>query len=257
MSKIATILSINLGRLINTAFAYFMEMSLQLIDGIGSANIGLPDHVYSQFRSSVGRLNHLVNSTHASGITQVLNDLDEERDNGFKAFYGMVKSACTHLVESKRIAANSVYLIIKPYKDTATLAHDDESQSISSMRDQLRDPMVFGHVMHLGIDDLLEELYRINLLYIENQKERLSQEESTACLLVRLECGDQFERICLIAQSYIITNPSQEGNKFIEDVNKLIKKTNTSYKQKKSHHKTDEPVVEEDLVTSEAVTTEE
>lgn len=246
MSKIVTILSINSSKLINTVFAYLMEMFLQLINAIGFVNIGLSEIDYNRFAKSVNNLMSLVKSTHASSITKLLKDLDTQRDDAFKCLLGVINSYCSHPVPAKNAAANYLCLIIKPYIGTQRLANNEESQSIFSLNEQFKEPKSAHYIKLLGLEDVLAGLLKANSLYIENHNKRLEEDESTACATSRLECTEQFENICIVAQSNIIANPTPEGLHFIEQVNKLIKDINTSYKQKKSHsHHKDEPVLEE------------
>ena len=138
--------------------------------------------------------------------------------------------------ESRKKAATELFNVTKIYVGSEKLPTRQLTQTIEGLIIDLEKQENTKNIKALGINDTINELKMVNSKYktsVANRAESQINNILDNARILRKEVDLQYDEITTRAFVASVATPSEEANKYVSSVNKLIDDINTAYKQRK------------------------
>ena len=250
-----TVDSISLTRLRNGEFLALVQRTLQFVEEAaggegerpggmsvlaatdsGAPAIGLSADFMTQLEADTDALAERVSETTAADTTPEAEKRERNRDALMSFIVARIKRATTLPIAADAEAGNFLLRRISPYTDITRQPVAEETVKIRGFLADIRKEDCAPYVTQLGLEPYLTELETENEAYDAAVKQRtvtraLVVTEKTETLRMRMH--EEFNVLCLLAQSFAIAVPSDAASTFVLKMNQLIAETNAAYNRRK------------------------
>lgn len=211
--------------------------------------INLTEADIEEYGESIEAENDLSRNPRRSSKTEEKSDIDEQRDSLVSFAQNQVTNGKNAPVEKMRTASKTLAPVMDAYKGIQKEADNAETQLIRGMIKDLRKEEYATHVTALGLDEVIDELERVNNEFDALQAERtdvkVKKGEVPGSREQRAWTDDMFQQICAIVFAAQLTCTDAEKLKVIEqlirDFNGIIDEFRTSYNKSKGIRKPSKP----------------
>lgn len=198
--------------------------------------MGLTREFLETFEKELLLLGDAVDESRISQETEQLEACDTNRDNLSIYITTRISRAGTLPLEAEREAGKWLYKVIKPYIGIARLPNAQETSKVKGMILDLRKAEHAPYVSTLGLDAYIDELEKTN-----NRYEALSEQRTSARVANKKESGAElrkrinvyYDDLTMLIQSHNVVSPTAQSAKLVDDLNQLIKETETAYNQRR------------------------
>lgn len=206
----------------------------------GAPAIGLSAEFVTQLTADAAALAERVSETTAADTTPEADTHERNRDALMSFIVARIKQATTVPIAADAEAGNFLLRRISPYQDITRLPVAEETVKIRGFLADIRKEDCAAHVTRLGLEPYLTELETENEAYDAAVKQRtvaraLVVKEDTETLRKRMH--EEFNVLCLLAQSFAVAVPSDAASTFVLKLNQLIAETNAAYNRRMGHSK--------------------
>lgn len=204
----------------------------------GAPAIGLSAEFVTQLKADADALAERVSETTAADTTPEADTHERNRDALMSFIVARIKQATTVPIAADAEAGNFLLRRISPYQDITRLPVAEETVKIRGFLIDIRKEECTQYVTRLGLEPYLTELETENEAYDTAVKQRtvtraLVVTENTESLRKRMH--EEFNVLCLLAQSFAVAVPSDAASTFVRKLNQLIAETNAAYNRRKGH----------------------
>lgn len=248
MAEIIKIKSINLTKLNNAEYRTFMARFQNLImneneeeetPGVVSLNasdpLGISEESRQAFNEDFEALTDSVNQTTASEETAPMNALDKERGDLLVYLTTTISQTRKNPIETKRAAAEKLYIIVKPYVGAANLPRLQETAAIEGLMIDLAKEGMPEAIKTLDLTEIVEMLKEKNKQYAKLTEQRSNAKADSmveSAKKVRTRIDKLYDEMTTYAFAMSVLNPSTATGNFINRLNVLIDETNAIYNQR-------------------------
>lgn len=240
-------LTINLGRLNKAEYTNYMSefralLPLTEIPVPGGDSyyeckeLGITSYILSRFDDEMLLLQDLTRFTKKSTHTALLEEKDAERDKSSQYIKARANVEVNNPDETVSQAAVQLSNLLLPYAQIETMAYDQETQVINGMLFDLEKEENKAYVATLGLADAVARLKEQNEQYVELLRQRSAEQlggRKEDSKTVRLRLDKEYDYMVAMAQASHLTNPTETSEKFIDELNALITRTQNLYNQRK------------------------
>lgn len=195
-------------------------ISTPLVEGL------LPRKLIDAYVKALEYEDDSFNVMRKSKYSAELEKCDQERDLIFRGLVHTVKGLKDHFDPAKREAAQRVANVLAHYGDIASMTNDAESANIYDLNQELNSPRMTGDTQLLGLEEWLEKLIAANMAYNAVDRERMQENAENAKLNARAARRETDRLLRMLLNSIeilILTSPSSDLEKFIDELNAILK----------------------------------
>lgn len=268
MGNYKKVITINLPRLNHAEYLTFMNHVLNLLPASGGGGgdenpdilsisedgcpeLGLSKAFLDTYEKDLLLMSDAVDETRTSQETEEMEGYEKNRDNLVVYITTRISRAGTLPLEAERDAGKWLYKVIKPYVGISRLPNAQETSKIKGLILDLRKAENAPYATTLGLEAYIKELETVN-----NKYEELSQQRTTGRVASKKESGTDlrkridvyYDDLTMLAQSYNISNPTAQSALYIDDLNQLIKETETAFNQRKGTSANKKPDEKPDIL---------
>lgn len=236
MNHLVKIKSFYLSKLNNGQYLQFMIEVEKLINVATPEKLHLSESLFKNFQEKIKLLTQVVFENRSESQTKQLNKLDKEREDMLRYLLTNIRNERKSHIQRRKESAEILNEAIKNYKGITSMAYREVSVAIRALLDDLAKDSNAPHINTLGLSETLNHIGNLNRNFEELLGDRIlskSEKEVGKTKTVRKETDSVYEEIALISQSQNIINPSEESQKFVTVLNKLIDDTLSTIKSKK------------------------
>lgn len=248
MAEFIKIKSINLTKLNNAEYRTFMarfqnlimneeeeEETPEVVSMDTNDPLGISEELRLAFNEDFNALTDSVNQTTASEETAPMNTLDKERGDLLVYLTTTISQTRKNPIEAKRLAAERLYIIVKPYVGAANLPRLQETAAIEGLLIDLAKEGMPEAIEELDLTEIIALLKEKNRSYAELTEQRSNAKaDSTveSAKKIRLRMDQEYEEMTTYAFATSVLNPTTETSNFISRLNVLIDETKALYNQR-------------------------
>lgn len=198
--------------------------------------LGIGYQLVLAFDEELLKMKDLLRSTTKSINTPLMEEKDAERDSSVRYIRSRAKIEIDNPDETVSQAAVKLTNVLSPYSRVESLPIDQETQVIIGMLFDLDKEENKPLVAALGLTGAVDRLRRQNDEFVELLHQRsaeLLSEQKEDSKTVRARMDKVYEEMTAMAQASCLLNPSDTTEKFANELNALIKRTQNLYKQRR------------------------
>ena len=189
------------------------------------------------YEAAIQKEVEIVNRQTASALTADLEAKDKERDELLSYLFAMIDAAKNAPIPAMKEAHKYLAPVIQPYRGIAHEIHSRESAEIVGLVNDLTAVSVVTYVTGLNLLTIVQSLSALNEEYMELDLQRTSEMPSKAdTRAVRAEIDKHYESIIDKANATVLLAPNDEAVMLVDNLNKLIDKTNADHNRRKAKH---------------------
>ena len=174
-------------------------------------------------------LQSVVNRETAYVATSYLKALDKRRDRFVGLLITVVKAHASNPIEARRDAATLLRAKLAPYVGIGNHEYAKQTAEVKGMLAKLALPEAAEAIATLSLEDEVEQLKAANEAFEEAFQGKISEAKardpqsdlSSAELCAR--AAELYGEIVETVNAYALTQPSDEINDFIDDVNGIVR----------------------------------
>lgn len=206
------------------------------IDDDETPVMGLTKEFLDTFEKDLLLMGDAVDESRTSQETENMDVYETNRDSLVTYITTRISRAGSLPLEAERDAGKWLYKVAKPYIGIARLPNAQETSKIKGLIIDLKKEENAPYVTTLGLDAYIDELEKTN-----NKYEELSQQRTVARVTNKKENGTDlrkridvyYDDLTTLVQSHNIVSPTAQSAQYVDDLNQLIKETETAYNQRK------------------------
>ncbi|WP_025797494.1 DUF6261 family protein [Hoylesella saccharolytica] len=241
----------------NALHTEFHRVQYDLVSKVESSKLNIAADLLASWKASIDLEIDIVKESAASVITKELDLKDHERDNVLTQLFSLVRAYRISFLEAEKMAAEKLYIALKPYFGIQRGIKSIESIHILSL---LKDTdKLTAEVTALGLEPVLTQLKKLNEEYEKLESQRRKDAVETKLpnsRSVRRETDEYFEVICQYVQAaYLLATKKDDKAlvlKLVNEMNQVSADLRTSHKasiaQKKAHAKVEDLEPETDEI---------
>lgn len=241
----------------NALHTEFHRVQYDLVSKVESSKLNIAADLLASWKASIDLEIDIVKESAASVITKELDLKDHERDNVLIQLFSLVRAYRISFLEAEKMAAEKLYIALKPYFGIQREIKSIESIHILSL---LKDTdKLTAEVTALKLKPVLTRLKKLNEEYEKLESQRRKDAVETKLpnsRSVRRETDEYFEVICQYIQAaYLLATKKDDKAlvlKLVNEMNQVSADLRTSHKasiaQKKAHAKVEDLEPETDEI---------
>ena len=241
----------------NALHTEFHRVQYDLVSKVELSKLNIAADLLASWKASIDLEIDIVKESAASVITKELDLKDHERDNVLTQLFSLVRAYRISFLETEKMAAEKLYIALKPYFGIQRGIKSIESIHILSL---LKDTdKLTAEVTALGLEPVLTQLKKLNEEYEKLESQRRKDAVETKLpnsRSVRRETDEYFEVICQYIQAaYLLATKKDDKAlvlKLVNEMNQVSADLRTSHKasiaQKKAHAKVEDLEPETDEI---------
>lgn len=241
----------------NALHTEFHRVQYDLVSKVESSKLNIAADLLASWKASIDLEIDIVKESAASVITKELDLKDHERDNVLTQLFSLVRAYRISFLEAEKMAAEKLYIALKPYFGIQRGIKSIESIHILSL---LKDTdKLTAEVTALKLEPVLTRLKKLNEEYEKLESQRRKDAVETKLpnsRSVRRETDEYFEVICQYIQAaYLLATKKDDKAlvlKLVNEMNQVSADLRTSHKasiaQKKAHAKVEDLEPETDEI---------
>ncbi len=235
MEELKKIKVAGLSKLNNAEHTNFMTNVVTYVGQTGVNIIGISQDVLDKMNGNLMVMYDVVTQSKVSTETKKMHATDNRRDNLHVHMLTIIRNAAASPIAEERQAGILLQEQMKPYTGLHRLPNDQQTVQERAMLLDIQKPQYQEAVNTLRLGQLIEELAAVNEEYATLSMAR--NENKDAAKLpdsksIRVELDKAYQHIVDMAFVNSVANPSEEINKFINNINTAIDAANTAYNQR-------------------------
>lgn len=248
MEKITKVKDINITKLNNAEYRTFMARYGNLLAGGGGDSespdeisfdpndpLGIPQELRTAFAADFALLTDAVNQSSASEETAQMSALDKERDDLLIFITSTITQMTKSPLAAQRMAAEKLYLPVKPYIGAARLANLQETAAIEGLLVDLDKAGMPEALAAINLTEVVAALKEKNKQYATLTEQRANAKADDpveSAKKIRLRMDEEYDEMSTYAFAQSVVKPTQETAAFISRLNALVDETNALYNQR-------------------------
>ena len=219
-------------KLTNAEHLSFHNQVMLVVEKCDAENISAVEEL-ALYKTSITSEVDVVNQQSASSITQDLETKDKERDDLLSYLFSSIHNAKNAPMATFKEAYKQLTPAIKPYQGIANKSNPQETAEIMGLVNDLKKDTLAGHIATLGLTDVLNLIETTNNDYVAlDQKRSADVPDKKNTLQIRAKIDELYDSITDKTYATVLLAPNDNAKTLIDDINKIIDKTNTSYNQR-------------------------
>lgn len=221
----------------------------------------IPLDWFTNYGTSIASISSLNRESRATIETFSVNELDTERNRLLSIIFFLVSNGLRSTKSAIKAAAQHLEIELRPYKGIQSVSDDAKTTLIDGLLEDLQKDENTADTALLGMTNTMTELAEANKDFhvaktkrVKATNARLQNTISTQDL--RAEIEDIYDDICTMVYASALMATDDDTRTFplqtINDINVIVNRFKTSYKQSEAHKGKDE---EEEVI--ETLPTEE
>ena len=219
-------------KLNNSEYANFMSEVRKLADVAGYDKLGIDQAELVEFDTLVKQLVDIGLQTAAKSQTLSLTQLNHQRGS-IETFILMTTRYAQDLpIDNLALAAQNLYLQLKPYVGMQDASLTQESAQVNSLLALLAEPQNAAYAATLGLTTVIAKLKTVEATFEAQYNSRAQSQVDNPYVNtrpLRASIDQLYDAMTLMAQAKILTSPSDAGRLFVKSLNKLIDDTQRLY----------------------------
>lgn len=216
-----------------------------LISEMDPSLIGVSPDLLERISDDMNALENAVNGTRTSIESAQVSVHEQNRDNLINYIMMRINSSSSLPLADEQEAGQILIPVIKPYAGITRIPVQQETAQVKGMIRDLKSSQYAEYTTRLGLDSYLDELEKENNAYQQLTVQRLQSQEANKIesgTSIRSRLDEEYDDFILEAQSFNIMSGTDVSAKFVNEMNRLISRTLTLNKMRKSGSTTDETV---------------
>lgn len=242
MKTIMRVQPVGLTKFNNAEYVNFSTRFLDIVkkadtgskSGEGSL-FGIEAEDIAQYEADLKIMNDLVAQSRISDHTKVLSTLDKDRCELVVYMIGFVRACKISPEGTTKMAATSLYNVLKPYVGCQRLPNQQKTVQINGLLNDIKKEGPAACITQLGLDEMMETLEEKNSEYAQLITQRTtevseSQLEESKAVRARMDEYYDYMSAMMFAQNMVA--PSEEKASFIRLLNTMIDELSALYNQR-------------------------
>ena len=214
MRKIVLTVEIALSRLNAKEYLNLMTRLKSLIEEATPTVLGITDEEFGEFTAKVDEFYKRIYFPAGNDLTEVLNELEQQRDALVTFLFQSVRSGASLPIEEQAAAAKALMTIISAYTGLQGMPAQQETVAINGLLMNLDTEEAKAHLATMNLTAIVEKLRTLNGEYDLRTKERtrakgLETPETTAEMRAALD--PMYQALTIIAQSKNVQRDGPRG----------------------------------------------
>lgn len=251
MKTIIKLKGTKITRLNNAEYTNLSSRMYSLTLAVTAEALNIEAEVITRYAALIAQMQDLVARSYALEESAEMEELDKQRDALGQYIIETVRSAQDLPIAAKSAAANSLFLVLKPYVGFYSKPVQQETVLVNGMITDLTKAENATHVQTLGLSEYVQELSLVNARYLSLTEQRTTSREDARTensKTLRLEMDELYDYITTVSFCESVAKPTEATALFIKQLNAVIDETNTAYNQRMGHHTEEEEEEEEESV---------
>lgn len=232
MRKIVLTVEIALSRLNAKEYLNLMTRLKSLIEEATPTVLGITDEEFGEFTAKVDEFYKRIYFPAGNDLTEVLNELEQQRDALVTFLFQSVRSGASLPIEEQAAAAKALMTIISAYTGLQGMPAQQETVAINGLLMNLDTEEAKAHLATMNLTAIVEKLRTLNGEYDLRTKERtrakgLETPETTAEMRAALD--PMYQALTIIAQSKNVLEPTEATEEFMTVLNETVREVNSLY----------------------------
>lgn len=244
------ILTLFLYRLRNGEYFQFMSDFKSLLLSLNPATIH-SETEFAQFETALTKLDEELRVDQGSVLTEELQNLDQDRDNMWRAIEMRIDATLLCTIAEEVEAAKRLKRLFNLYGDLRRISYNEETAGLTNLLGDLAKPVHAGFVATCGLNTWVARLNELNVAFKAKQNERdteLANKNSGNAKIVRLEIDPLYELMVERVNALISLNmQTPEIEDFVKELNQKIKtlELTLAAREGRSNKEDEEPIASE------------
>ena len=235
MRKIVLTVEIALSRLNAKEYLNLMTRLKSLIEEATPTVLGITDEEFGEFTAKVDEFYKRIYFPAGNDLTEVLNELEQQRDALVTFLFQSVRSGASLPIEEQAAAAKALMTIISAYTGLQGMPAQQETVAINGLLMNLDTEEAKAHLATMNLTAIVAKLKSLNDEYAAQTKARtrargLSIPETTTEMRAALD--PMYQTLTIIAQSKNVLEPTETTAEFMAVLNETIKEVNQLYNKR-------------------------
>ena len=235
MATYTKISDLNIAKLNNAEYTFFMQRVADLVAAATPEKLGLTTALTDAFRANIDRLTDIVAQSRVSDETAQIADTDRTADALIVYLMAAFRTGKSSPITAQRTAATTLYNATRPYIGCQKLPQGQQIQAMRGLLVDLAKPDLAAHVKTLTLEPVVARLAEVTSAYaalIDARAASQSANHLDAAKTVRTETDPQYDEIATRAFATSVVTPTADTAAFVTALNKLIADTDAAYNQR-------------------------
>lgn len=235
MATYTKISDLNIAKLNNAEYTFFMQRVADLVAAATPEKLGLTTALTDAFRANIDRLTDIVAQSRVSDETAQIADTDRTADDLIVYLMAAFRTGKSSPITAQRTAATTLYNATRPYIGCQKLPQGQQIQAMRGLLVDLAKPDLAAHVKTLTLEPVVARLAEVTSAYaalIDARAASQSANHLDAAKTVRTETDPQYDEIATRAFATSVVTPTADTAAFVTALNKLIADTDAAYNQR-------------------------
>lgn len=224
--KQMNISKLSLNKLRNGEYFQLMSDFKDLLQTLSPAAIH-SDAEFAAFNTALDKLDQELRVDQGSVLTGELLNLDEDRDNLWRAIDMRISATLLCTINKEVEAAKRLRRVFDLYGDIRRISYNEETAAMTNLTGDLAKPENVGFVTSCGLDKWVSRLTELNVTFKTKQNERDTEQankNSGNCKVVRTEMDPLYTKMVERVNALVSLNmQTPEIENFIVELNQKIK----------------------------------
>ena len=232
MRQVTFLIAAALTKLNAAEYLNLMSRLRGLIETATPEALGLTAEEFEEFKTLVDKLQDRIDVSSASGLTETLDLLNEQRLNVVASLFASIQAFTKLTLQDKLEAAKALELLTRPYANLRKLPDQQITVTIKGLERDLGKEAAQAHLTTLGLLDVYEEMVRLNDEYASKTVQRTSEldlQDMETVGELREKLDPMYAAVTGIAEAESIAKPTEATAEFIRMMNATIKEINKLY----------------------------
>ena len=232
MRQVTFLIAAALTKLNAAEYLNLMSRLRGLIETATPEALGLTAEEFEEFKTLVDKLQDRIDVSSASGLTETLDLLNEQRLNVVASLFASIQAFTKLTLQDKLEAAKALELLTRPYANLRKLPDQQITVTIKGLERDLGKETAKAHLTTLGLLDVYEEMVRLNDEYASKTVQRTSEldlQDMETVGELREKLDPMYAAVTGIAEAESIAKPTEATAEFIRMMNATIKEINKLY----------------------------
>ena len=235
MATYTKINDLNVAKLNNAEYTFFMQRVADLVTTATAEKLGLTTVLTDAFRANIDRLTDIVAQSRVSDETAQIAEVDKQADDLIVYLMAAFRTGKSSPITAQRTAATALYNATRPYIGCQKLPQGQQIQAMRGLLVDLAKPDLAAHVKTLTLEPVVARLAEVTSAYaalIDARAASQSANHLDAAKTVRTETDPQYDEIATRAFATSVVTPAADTAAFVTALNKLIADTDAAYNQR-------------------------
>ena len=216
-------------KLNNSEHVSFHSSVYNFILAIGADRVNAQE-IISPYKAAIDAEQELIKRSTVGNLTADKKAADKLRDDYVNYLLLKIDNAQRSPNTEERAVYQVLSPVVSPYKGVAALPRNQESTHIIGLLNHLREPSLAPYINKLNLKADIDALEVANNKFIQLEEQSVSNKlEYADTLAKRTKTDELYKNLVDKANATAILQPDEKVLQFINNINNLIRQTNTLY----------------------------